>query len=101
MGLDNIFTMLDQVLITKANAAFTMPGEFYTSEEFLERERELLFRKKWICLGREEELPEIGDYIATDLVGEPVLLVRVNTNTVKALSNVCRHRAMPLVEGRR
>lgn len=100
MGLDNIFTMLDQVLITKANAAFTMPGEFYTSEEFLERERELLFRKKWICLGREEELPEIGDYIATDLVGEPVLLVRVNTNTVKALSNVCRHRAMPLIEGK-
>ena len=98
-AVDTIFSRLDQVLATKASDAFTMPGEFYWSEEFLELEREQLFRKKWICLGREEEIPEVGDYFATDLVTEPVIIVRTSAKTVKALSNVCRHRAMPLLRG--
>lgn len=97
--LETIFARLDQVLNTAAVDAFTMPGEFYWSEDFLELEREQLFRKKWICLGREEEIPELGDYFATDLVAEPIIIVRTAANTVKALSNVCRHRAMPLLHG--
>jgi phenylpropionate dioxygenase-like ring-hydroxylating dioxygenase large terminal subunit len=97
--LETILARLEQVLETAAADAFTMPGEFYCSEDFLELEREQLFRRKWICLGREEEIPEVGDYFATDLVAEPVILVRTAVNTVKALSNVCRHRAMPLLQG--
>ena len=97
--LESIFTQLDKVLNTDAADAFTMPGSFYTSEEFLELERELLFRRKWICLGREEEIPQPGDYFAIDLVGEPVIIVRTSERGIKALSNVCRHRAMPLVSG--
>ena len=97
--LDLIFSYLDKVKSTAAAQAFTMPGKFYTSEAWLEVEREQLFHKKWICLGREEEIPAVGDYFATELVGEPIILVRTATDTIKALSNVCRHRAMPLVEG--
>jgi phenylpropionate dioxygenase-like ring-hydroxylating dioxygenase large terminal subunit len=97
--LNEIFEMLDRVGKTDADDAFTMPGSFYTSEALLELEREQLFRRKWICLGREEEIPKVGDYLATDLVGEPVILVRSAADKVKALSNVCRHRAMPLVSG--
>jgi len=76
-----------------------MPGAFYTSAELFELEREQLFRRKWVCLGREEEIPEIGDYLATDLVDEPIAIVRTSTGKVKALSNVCRHRGMPLLSG--
>ena len=98
--ITDIATRLNDVLHTDSSQAFTMPGTFYTSEELLALEREQLFRKKWICLGREEEVPEIGSYMATELVGEPVVLVRTSANVIKALSNVCRHRAMPLVQGR-
>ena len=98
-SLKAIFTMLDKAVTTEAADAFTMPGRFYTSAEFLELEREQLFRKKWICLGRVEEAPEVGDYFATELVGEPIIIVRTAVNEIKALSNVCRHRAMPLVSG--
>lgn len=97
--LESILLQLDRVLNTDAADAFTMPGNFYTSEEFLELEREQLFRRKWICLGREEEIPAVGDYFATDLVGEPVIIVRTSEHDIRALSNVCRHRAMPLVSG--
>ena len=97
--LNNIFEMLDKVSQTDAADAFTMPGSFYTSEEVLQLEREQQFRKKWICLGREEELPEPGDYRATELVGEPILLMRNSAGAIKALANVCRHRGMPLLDG--
>jgi phenylpropionate dioxygenase-like ring-hydroxylating dioxygenase large terminal subunit len=97
--LNNIFEMLDKVGQTDAADAFTMPGSFYTSEEVLELEREQLFRKKWVCLGRQEELPEPGDYRATELVGEPILLMRNAERRIKAMSNVCRHRGMPLLDG--
>jgi len=95
--LDSLLSQLEAVLDTAAADAFTMPGAFYTSAELLELEREQLFRRKWVCLGREEEIPGIGDYFATDLVGEPIAIVRTSTGKVKALSNVCRHRGMPLL----
>lgn len=98
--LNQIFDKLQQVPTTDAAQAFTMPGSFYTSEALLEIEREQLFRKQWICLGREEEIPLPGDYYATELVGEPILLVRTQQNRIRAMSNVCRHRGMPLMEGR-
>lgn len=97
--LDVIFERLGQVPLTEIDQAFTMPGCFYTSEAVLDLEREQLFRKKWICLAREEEIPTVGDYLATQLADEPVVLIRIGRNQVKALSNVCRHRGMPLVEG--
>jgi phenylpropionate dioxygenase-like ring-hydroxylating dioxygenase large terminal subunit len=84
---------------TSAHEAFTMPGAFYTSENFLKEEQEQLFRKKWVCVGRAEEVPEAGCYFATDLIGEPIVIVRTSNNEIKALSNVCRHRAMPLLSG--
>ena len=97
--LDQLFDLLQKVSETDPADAFTMPGAFYTSPELLELECEQLFRRKWVCVGREEELPQAGDYRATELVGEPILLLRNTEGRIKALSNVCRHRAMPLLEG--
>ena len=97
--LESIFSALDRVLKTDAKNAFTMPGEFYTSEVFAKLEREQLFAARWICVGRCEEIPNIGDYFTTQLNDEPIIISRQSDYQIKALSNVCRHRAMPLVEG--
>ena len=77
----------------------TMPNEFYTSEEFLEYEREEIFRKEWICLGRVDEIPNPGDYFTTELIDEPLLVVRGQDKKVRVLSNVCRHRSSVIAEG--
>ena len=77
----------------------TMPNEFYTSEEFLEYEREEIFRKEWICLGRVDEIPNPGDYFTTELIDEPLLVVRGQDDKVRVLSNVCRHRSSVIAEG--
>ncbi|MDH3668924.1 MAG: aromatic ring-hydroxylating dioxygenase subunit alpha [Paracoccaceae bacterium] len=80
-------------------AARAMPGAFYTCPDVLAAERAGLFAREWLCVGRAEEIPEPGDYMTYDLVGEPVAMVRGEDGAIRALSNVCRHRAMPVLSG--
>ena len=80
--------------------AWSMPAGFYTSPEFLAVETEELFRREWVCIGRAEEAAAPGDYWTTDLLGEPLLVVRADDDRLRVLSNVCRHRGMPVASGR-
>ena len=56
--------------------ARALPAAFYTSREYLEFEREALFRTQWICLGHIGAIPNVGDYFTTELVDEQLLIVR-------------------------
>jgi choline monooxygenase len=79
--------------------AMTLPPACYTSKDFLELEKKEIFRKEWICLGRVDEIPKSGDYFTTELVDEPLLVVRGKDGNVRVLSNVCRHRSSVIAEG--
>jgi phenylpropionate dioxygenase-like ring-hydroxylating dioxygenase large terminal subunit len=79
--------------------AETLPAELYTSPEFLEFEREAIFMKEWLAVGRAERLPEPGDWFTVDLLGEPVIVVRGKDGEIRAMSAVCQHRAMQVCEG--
>jgi Rieske 2Fe-2S family protein len=68
-----------------------LPRRAYLSESHFERERDLLFSREWFCIGREEILPNIGDYLIADVVGESVLVVRTQTGALHAHYNICRH----------
>ena len=76
-----------------------MPPSVYTSAEFLERERETIFAKEWVCVGRTEGLTNPGDYLTYDLAGQPVVVIRDKSGQLRALSNVCLHRMSTIVEG--
>ncbi|MEM7111977.1 MAG: aromatic ring-hydroxylating dioxygenase subunit alpha [Chloroflexota bacterium] len=82
-----------------ADQARTMPPVYYTSPEFLALEEEHIFRREWICVGHVGEIPKPGDYFATELVGEQLIVLRAKDGEVRVLSNVCRHRGNLLVEG--
>ncbi len=79
--------------------ATTLPPEFYTSESFVELEKEEIFRKEWVCLGRVAEIPKRGDYFTTQLLDEPLIIARGQDDKIRVLSNVCRHRSSVIVEG--
>ena len=80
--------------------AITLPGSAYTDVELFEYECHSALQSGWHCLGRCDEVPEPGDYFTTDLLGEPLLIVRGDDGVIRVLSNLCRHRAMPLAEGK-
>jgi nitrite reductase/ring-hydroxylating ferredoxin subunit len=48
---------------------------------------------------REEEIPQPGDFVEYEIVGQSLLIVRQTDGSVKALNNVCRHRATELGHG--
>ncbi len=86
-------------LSTPLEEARGLPPQAYLSEEFYELELEHLFRRDWICVGREEEAENPGDYFTIELAGEPLVVVRGTDNRLRVLSNVCRHRYMQVVMG--
>ncbi|MEQ9526886.1 MAG: SRPBCC family protein [Parvibaculaceae bacterium] len=79
--------------------ASTLPPGFYTSPEIFEAERERVFRRNWVSVGRASEIPDAGDRFRIDVAGEPLLIVRGKDAQIRALSAVCRHRWMLLGEG--
>jgi len=77
-----------------------MSGAFYTDPTHFAHECATVLRRGWHCLGRVDEVPNAGDFFTLQLLNEPLIVVRGDDGVVRALSNVCRHRGMPLVTGR-
>jgi phenylpropionate dioxygenase-like ring-hydroxylating dioxygenase large terminal subunit len=69
-----------------------LPAGCYTAPEFFAFEQEEVFSRTWICVGRIEQVANTGDCLATEVAGEPVLVVRGEDGTIRALSAVCQHR---------
>src|SRR5262249_52402381 len=61
----------------------------YVDPEIFELEQERIFRRAWLFLAHESELPAKGDYVTRDLAGEPVVLVRGDDGKVRAFLNSC------------
>jgi choline monooxygenase len=77
-----------------------LPPDVYTSQEWYDKEVETIFLKSWLVATREEEIPELGDYVRVDIVGEPLVILRDRQGIIRAFSAVCRHRGSELVSGR-
>ena len=78
-----------------------VPVEPCVSDEYFAAEREHIFRKVWMNLGHESEVPEPDDYIVKQMptLGVEVLLVRDGEGRLGAFYNVCTHRANKVVRG--
>ena len=62
-----------------------------------ERERRELFAHSWVPVCTIAQVANPGDFVATSIAGEPVIVLRGDDGELRALSNVCRHRASLLV----
>ncbi len=79
--------------------ASPLPADCYTSPDWHRREIETIFLKEWLLVGRTEELPNPGDYLVDEIVGEAVLVVRGEDQVLRAFSPFCRHRGTRLISG--
>jgi phenylpropionate dioxygenase-like ring-hydroxylating dioxygenase large terminal subunit len=78
--------------------ALSLPPRLFTSPEIYQLERERIFGRSWILVAHASQLAAAGDYLALDIAGEPVVLTRDQQGRLNALSPICRHRMMPLIE---
>jgi choline monooxygenase len=77
----------------------TLPSELYFKPEVLDAERRKIFFRTWQLAGRLDQVKNPGDYFTSDVAGEPLLVVRDQSGTLRAFHNVCRHRAGEVATG--
>jgi len=75
------------------------PGDIYASPEIFALEKEKLFMQDWLCVGREEEVANKGDYMTHNVMGEPILIARNEQGKIGAFYNQCRHRGVEVAQG--
>ncbi len=79
--------------------ATTIPSQYYTEGHFLDEENRTVFGRTWQLAGHAGQVREKGSYFTAVVGGEPLLIVRGNDHVLRAMSNVCRHRAGPVAKG--
>lgn len=64
------------------------------SEEFYEKEREHVFKKTWLYVGRVERVPKSGSYFTRELrfLNTSIIIVRGKDDVIRAFHNICPHR---------
>ncbi|MGE3692658.1 MAG: SRPBCC family protein [Novosphingobium sp.] len=72
--------------------------EAYISAEYLQREKDRLWRKVWLQAGRVEDIPNPGDFITYDICDDSVIVLRGEDGQIRAFHNVCIHRGRKLID---
>lgn len=84
---------------SEISCAWTLPASLYTDPKILEAEKQKIFFRSWQVIGHVQQVVNPGDYFTTELMGEPLLVVRGGDGVLRGFYNVCRHRAGPPAEG--
>ena len=75
------------------------PVANYLSAERLQAEVARVLRRTPTPFCPSAALPEIGSYVAREVAGIPLVVVRGNDGQVRAFRNACRHRGMQVASG--
>ena len=73
--------------------ASTIPAAWYIDPRILDLELQTVFARSWQVAARAAQLREPGEYVACEIAGQPIELVRGRDAVLRAFFNVCRHHA--------
>jgi len=71
--------------------------DLYISPELFALEQRHFFANTWSYLGHTSQVPAAGDYLAVDIAGRPLMMVRQPDGGIRVLQNRCPHKGSPLV----
>jgi methanesulfonate monooxygenase large subunit len=72
-------------------------SRIYTDQAIFEEELDKIWRRTWLLVLHESELPEPLDFRTVTVAREPVIVVRGEDRKVRAFLNVCPHRGALLL----
>jgi phenylpropionate dioxygenase-like ring-hydroxylating dioxygenase large terminal subunit len=98
-SLSHLLKELDEVASLPLERARMLPPSAYLSSDLAALEAKRIFEVGWSCIGRVEQIPNAGDYVAYEIAGQPVVAIRQKDGSLKAFSNVCLHRCTTLLQG--
>ncbi|MEL7466222.1 MAG: ring-hydroxylating oxygenase subunit alpha [Pseudomonadota bacterium] len=80
-------------------ASLSLAAEAYTDPRWHQADAEAIFSKTWRWVCHVEKVRAPGAYVAVEVAGRPVVVVRDREGALRAFYNVCKHRAHQLLEG--
>ena len=94
----------------RSRRASTSIRRFYVDPAILEIEKERIFLRTWQLVGTlsqpcgemnglKRTIADPETFFTAEVAGEPIVIVRDKESTLRAFSNVCRHRAGPIAQG--
>ncbi|MDQ3666705.1 MAG: Rieske 2Fe-2S domain-containing protein [Acidobacteriota bacterium] len=73
--------------------ASTIPAPWYTDQAIYILELQTVFANSWQLAGRVDQVREPGQYVTSDIAGEPIAVVRGSDGVLRGFFNACRHHA--------
>lgn len=95
---EKLLEFVEERTTDQTGETLRVPASAYLDAEQWQKEIDLIFKRLPLMLALSIELPANGDYKAMEPLGIPVLIARGSDGTARAFLNVCRHRAMKLLD---
>ena len=74
-----------------------LPAWSFFNNEMFEAEKDLLFRRHWQLICHSNDIPNAGDFITWNLIGERALVIRGKDGKIRAFHNLCKHRGSRVI----
>ena len=78
--------------------AKSLPQKYFVSPEMFAEEQKNIFSKQWLSVGHQSQIPDAGDYVVQQVIGESLIVIRDKSGEIRGFFNVCRHRGTRLKE---
>jgi len=85
------------VVETSIEEGWTPPSSWYTSPEVFELEKDTVFSRNWLYVGRTDQVKDKGQFFTGEILDQPYIISRGEDGVLRCFFNVCRHHANILV----
>ena len=91
---------LDEIarLLSARAPGHGLPQALYNATNSFDFDMEAIFRRSWIMVGFELELPRAGSWMAAAIGAWPILITRDRNGDLHGFHNTCRHRGARLCQ---
>ncbi|TDW32943.1 Rieske 2Fe-2S family protein [Rhizobium azibense] len=95
--LQTFASSISSLLDSRADG-HSLPAGLYGREDVFEADVDVFFRKHWICIGLECDVPEPGDANVIEIGNSSLIILRDDDNQIRVVHNVCRHRGSRILD---
>lgn len=81
------------------NLSLSLQADAYTDPRWHQVDLQEIIAKTWQWVCHVEKVREPGSFIAVEIAGQPIAVVRDREGVLRAFYNVCKHRAHKLLSG--
>ena len=71
--------------------------DLYIDQDLFELEQQHFFANTWNYVSHDSQIPNPGDYLRSEIAGQPLIVVRHTDGSVRVLMNRCAHKGSRLV----